>query len=112
MRIAIRPAGLWQSPAIVESRFRRIPEGPSAVVAGQGQGRNQFGALSTRNLEHGFWTKHRRDGIRLVRIRHYVMEHEGIFRRFDILVHSDSLSFRRYGVAPDSNADLGRIAFM
>ena len=92
MRIAIRPARLRQSPAIVETRFRRISEWPSAVVAGQGQSRYQFWALSTRNRDDGFWTKDRRHGIGFVRIRHYFVEHEGIFGRFNILVHSDSLS--------------------
>ena len=45
------------------------------------------------------------------------MEVEGMFRRFDILVHWDSPSFARHGTTPDLpstdafGADLGRIAF-
>ena len=118
MRIAIRPAGLRQSPAIVEIRFRRVPEGPSAIVAGQGQSRDQFSALSTRRLDDRFRTERRRNQIgrasRIVRIGRYMglMENEGAFRRFDLLGHSDFLFLSASGTSPGSfSADLGRIAF-
>src|SRR5438105_12000071 len=63
MRIAIGAAGLRQSPTIMETRFRRIPEGPSAVTAGQSQSRHQFSAFSSHRLNDGFRTKRRRKQV-------------------------------------------------
>src|SRR5467141_509021 len=85
----------------METRFRRIPEWPSAIVAGQAQSRYQFGALSTRCLDGRLCTRHERSGVRRVRIRPHFMEIEGIYGRFDILAHSDSFSFHRHGTASD-----------
>ena len=106
MRIAIGPAKLGQPSAIVETRFRRIPEWPSAIVAGQGQSRYHFWALSTWCLDDGFPAKQRRNqvgrGGEFVRIGCHValIENDGTFRRFDFLVHSDSLFFIDMGPGP------------
>jgi hypothetical protein len=82
----------------METRFRRISEWPSAIVAGQGQRRYEFWALSTRRLDGGFWTRHERSGVWRIRIRPHFMEIEGIYGRFDILVHWASLFFPCHGV--------------